>query len=58
MQDGVQGGGGEIEAKIDAAALPIRELEQGLRYETSNDRELDRSFKRLEMLQKIRKSVV
>ena len=56
MQDGVQGGGGEIEAKIDAAALPIRELEQGLRYETSNDRELDRSFKRLEMLQKIRKA--
>jgi hypothetical protein len=46
----------EIEAKIDAAALPIRELEKGVRYGTSNDRDLDRSFKRLEMLQKIRKA--
>jgi hypothetical protein len=46
----------EIEAKIDAAALPIRELEKGVRYGTSNDRELDRSVRRLEMLQKTRKA--
>jgi hypothetical protein len=46
----------EIEAKIDAAALPIRELEKVVRYGTSNDRELERSFKRLEMLQKVRKA--
>ena len=45
----------QLEAKIDAAALPLRQLDRIARYMTSNDRELERSLKRLDMLQQRRK---
>ena len=46
----------QLEAKIDAAALPLRQLDRIARYMTSNDRELERSLKRLDMLQQGRKA--
>ena len=46
----------QLEAKIDAAALPLRRLDRIARYVTSNDRELERSLKRLDMLQQRRKA--
>lgn len=45
----------QLEAKIDAAALPLRQLDRIARYMTSNDRELERSLKRLDVLQQRRK---
>ncbi len=46
----------QLEAKIDAAALPLRQLALIARYMTSNDRELERSIKRLDVLQQRRKA--
>jgi len=46
----------QLEAKIDAAALPLRQLDRIARYVTSNDRELERSLKRLDMMQQRRKA--
>ncbi len=46
----------QLDAKIDAAALPLRRLGTIARYVTSNDRELERGMKRLEQLQKVRKA--
>ena len=46
----------QLKAKIDAAALPIRRLDGIARYVTSNDRDLERSLKRLDALQKVRKA--
>ncbi len=37
----------QLDAKIDAAALPLRRLDTIARYVTSNDHELERSMKRL-----------
>jgi hypothetical protein len=46
----------QLDAKIDAAALPLKRLGLIRRYATGNDRELERSMKRLEVLQQIRRA--
>jgi hypothetical protein len=46
----------QLDAKIEAAALPLRRLGLIARYVTSNDRELERSMKRLEVLQQVRRA--
>jgi hypothetical protein len=46
----------QLRAQIEAAALPIGKLTLISRYATSNDRELERGFKRLDMLQQLRRA--
>ncbi len=46
----------QLRAQIEAAALPIGKLALVSRYATSNDRELERGFKRLDMLQQRRRA--
>jgi uncharacterized protein YukE len=46
-----------LDSKLRAAALPGREaVDKLIRYETSNDRELDRALKRLERMQERRRA--
>jgi hypothetical protein len=47
----------DLDSKIRTAALPAaRVVEKLVRYETSNDRELDRALKRLERMQERRRA--
>jgi formate dehydrogenase assembly factor FdhD len=47
----------DLDSKSRAAALPAsRVVEKLVRYETSNDRELDRALKRLEQMQERRRA--
>jgi len=46
-----------LESKLRAAALPARgAVDKLIRYEASNDRELDRAIKRLERMQERRRT--
>jgi hypothetical protein len=46
-----------LDSKLRAAALPGRgAVDKLIRYETSNDRELDRALKRLERMQERRRA--
>jgi hypothetical protein len=46
----------ELLAKIEGAALPTKGLDHGARYAAANDRELERSLKRLDVLQQRRRA--
>jgi hypothetical protein len=46
----------QLEAKIDAAAFPVRHLERTGRYMTTNDRKLERRLEQLDAMQARRKA--